>query len=384
MKRDGLLRSQRLRGGYTLIEILIVVGILVVLLTMTLMTVRFTRDGDRVTAAAAQIQSFLAGARDRAIYARAPRGVRLFLDPDNPRALSAMVYIDPSQTWSDGVIQLRRWDPEVDGRTNIGGGNVDINQDGVADDPRNVWMVLGEGTGWWELKRRGLLYDGMRIRIPRGLGGSWYPINTRLIDITKAPPTTQILVLGIPYRDPGNTPVERSQAFESGGPEDYEIELAPRILPGEPAVLPEGTVIDLAGSQLANAALASYVGYIDFVYSSRGGLVGDSATVVNHLYVCDREDSLILWEEFQKANLPQVPSRFVPLDSLDPATVPWVAGLATAGDPYNVKDRRIVTISGQTGGVSIHPVNGTVQDPNSPAGFAADPYFFAETGETAK
>lgn len=384
MKRDRLLRAAVQRGGYTLVEILIVVGILVVLLTMTLMTVQFTRDGDRVTAAAAQIQSFLAGARDRAIYARAPRGVRLFLDTENPRALSAMVYIDPSQTWGDGVVQLRRWDPEVDDRTNIGGGNVDINQDGVADDPRNVWMVLGEGTGWWELKRRGLLFDGMRIRIPKGPGGSWYPINTRLIDVTQAPPTTQSLVLGIPYRDPGNTPVERSQAFESGGPEDYEIQLAPRILPGEPAILPEGTVIDLDGSQLANASLAASVGYIDFIYSPRGGLVGESATVVNHLYVCDREDSLILKEEFLKANLPNNPTRFIPLDSLDPATVPWIAGLAEVGNSYDVRDRRIVTISGQTGGVSIHPVNGSVQGQLEPAGFADDPYFFAETGETAK
>jgi len=384
MKRDRLLRTAVQRGGYTLVEILIVVGILVVLLTMTLMTVRFTRDGDRVTAAAAQIQSFLAGARDRAIYARAPRGVRLFLDTENPRTVSSMVYIDPSESWSDGVVQLRRWDPELDGRANIGGGNVDINQDGVADDPRSVWMVVGDGTAWWELKRRGLLFDGMRIRIPKGPGGSWYPINTRLIDVTQAPPTTQILVLGIPYRDPGNTPVERSQAFESGGPEDYEIQLAPRILPGEPAILPEGTVIDLDGSQLANASLAASVGYIDFIYSPRGGLVGESATVVNHLYVCDREDSLILKEEFLKANLPNNPTRFIPLDSLDPATVPWIAGLAEVGNPYDVRDRRIVTISGQTGGVSIHPVNGSVQGQFEPAGFADDPYFFAETGETAK
>ena len=182
MKRVRLLQRSLLRAGYTLVEILIVVGILVVLLTMTLMTVRFTRDGDRVTAAAGQIQSFLAGARDRAIYARAPRGVRLFLDTNNPRTVSSMVYIDPSESWNDGVIQLRRWDPELDGATNTGGGPVDINQDGSPDDPKSVWMVVGEGTAWWELKRRGLLFDGMRIRIPRGPGGSWYPINTRLID----------------------------------------------------------------------------------------------------------------------------------------------------------------------------------------------------------
>lgn len=148
MKRDGLLRSERLRGGYTLVEILIVVGILVVLLTMTLMTVRFTRDGDRVTAAAAQIQSFLAGARDRAIYARAPRGVRLFLDTNNPRTVSSMVYIDPSESWSDGVVQLRA------GILNWTGGRTLAA--GTLTSTRMVWRTIRGTSGWWwEMVQRG-------------------------------------------------------------------------------------------------------------------------------------------------------------------------------------------------------------------------------------
>jgi len=81
--------SQPNRSGYTLVEILVVVSIVLILFSMTLATVRLTRDGDRVSSAAAQIQSFLAGARDRAIYARAPRGVRFFLDGDNPRVVSS-------------------------------------------------------------------------------------------------------------------------------------------------------------------------------------------------------------------------------------------------------------------------------------------------------
>lgn len=411
MRRKPPYQTGHHRRGYTLLEMLIVVGIVILLLTMTLLTVRFTRDGDRVTAAAAQIQSFFAGARDRAIYARAPRGVRLFLDTNNPRTISSMVYIDPSESWNDGVIQLRRWDPELDGQTNTGGGPVDINQDGVADDPRDVWMVIGEGAGWWELKRRGLLFDGMRIRVPKGPSGSWYPINTRLIDITQPPPAIQMLVLGIPYRDPGNTPVERSAAFESGGPEDYEIQLAPRIIPSEPATLPEGTVIDLDGSRIPDAwrpsstagggtGNALYSQYIDLVYSPRGSLMGDAASGgVLHFYVCDKEDSTLLKEEFVKS-LDAVPStaidlfnarlqtaaggfKFVPADTIDSGTTAWAGEIASPGEPYIVKDRRIVTISGQTGNVSVHAVNAT--DANSPPdGIADDPYFFAETGETAK
>ena len=405
------------RHGYTLIEILIVVGIIVLLLTMTLMTVKFTRDGDRVTGAAAQIQSFLGGARDRAIYAKAPRGVRFFLDTNNPRTVSSMAYIDPSETWSDGVIQLRRWDPGLDGATD--GGTPDINQDGINDKPTDVWMVVGEGTAWWELKRRGLLFDGMRIRIPRGPTGSWYPINTRLIDINSAPPSMQILVLSIPYRDPGNTPENRSMAFESGGPEDYEIQLAPRILPEEPVTLPEDTVIDLDGSRLPDAwrpfvsgagqssGNSLYSQYIDMVYSPRGNLVGYAASGgVIHLYVCDREDATLLKEEYVKSldnDLPTALAKlnlqlrvtlpgqdkfvFIPADSLTATIAPWAAAIAPDDSPWNVKDRRLVSVFSQTGAVSIHPVNprdGDSSGSNPPDGFADDPFLFSEIGETAK
>jgi hypothetical protein len=210
--------------------------------------------------------------------------------------------------------------------------------------------------------------------------------------------------------------VERSQAFESGGPEDYEIQLAPRILPGEPASLPEGTVIDLDGSRIPDAwrpsstlaaggtGNALYSQYIDLVYSPRGSLMGDAASGgVLHLYVCDREDSVLLKEEFLKS-LDSDPAKaadlfnsslqsasgglkFIPSDAIDPGSVAWAAGLGAAGEPYNVRDRRVVTISGQTGSVSIHLVNagdGDSSGSNPPNGFADDPYFFAETGETAK
>ncbi len=401
------------RSGYTLIELLIVISILALLLTMTVMAVNFTRDGDRVSGAASQIHSFLSGARDRAIYAKEPRGVRFFLDPNNPRAVSSMVYINPGETWSDGVIQLRRWDPDGNGLTNLTPPNPDINGDGVNDNPAEVWMVVGSGTAWWELKRRGLLFDGLRIRIPKGPKGSWYPIDTKLIDTTVAPTDLQALILSIPFRDPGDTPTDRALAFESGGPEDYEIELPPRILPMEPVVLPQGTVIDLDGSKLPDAwrpivsGLSTgsgnllYSQYMDIVYSQRGTIIGNAAAGgVIHLYVCDNEDSLLLKEEYIKVELegnqgltpaaavnvfnqrvrsPVTP--FVPADELNPATATWAVNIAPAPDPYLVKDRRIVSVFSQTGGVSIHAVDAT---DSTGDGFADDPFYFAETGESAK
>ncbi len=412
-------RTRNLRGGFTLIEMLVVVSILAILLTMTVMAVNFSRDGDRVAGAARQIQSFLGGARDRAIYAKSPRGVRFFLDPGNPRAVSSMVYIDPAATWSDGIIQLRRWDADgnfvTDARTNT----LDINDDGIAfdpedgmlgDNPTKIWVVTGVGTAWWELKRRGLLFDGMRIRIPKGPQGNWYPINTRLIDTTVAPTNQQSLILGIPYRDPGDTPKEKALAFESGGPEDYEIQLPPRILPMEPVILPEGTVIDLDASKLppawrpfvAGAAQSSgnslYSQYIDIVYSPRGNLVGEATTGgVIHFYVCDNEDSLLIKEEYIKS-LDSMPATAldifnnqvrtgapipIPADEINATTAPWAAasGIATTSKPYLVKDRRIVSVFTQTGAVSVHPVDAVDTDGD---GFANDPFYFAETGKSAK
>lgn len=409
------------RQGYTLVELLIVISIIVILLAMTVTAVNFNTDAERVRGGAAQVQSFLAGARDRAIYAKEARGVRFFLDPVNNRAVTTMVYIDPAEYWSDGVIQLQRMDSDGDGRTNP---TADTDGDGTAENyGDNVVVVAGSGTAWWELKRRGMLFDGMRIRIPKGPTGNWYPIRTSLIDITAGPTATQRLILSIPYRDPGDTPREQAKAFESGGPEDYELELPPRILPMNPVILPQGTVIDLDGSRLPDAwrpnvpvagAQGSgnllYSQFMDIVFSPRGNVVGSAASAgVIHFYVCDNDDSVTLKEEFTKSLVDHVSApaspptlryaangqdlpiakvytfnegirsiRFVPADEIDSDNVSWLTGYND--EPYLTKDRRIVSVFTQTGAISVHPVNPTDSGPD---GLADDPYFFAETGETA-
>jgi len=419
-------KSAAVRRGFTLLELLIVVSILVLILAMTVAAVRFTRDGDRISAAASQVQSFINGARDRAIFSRTPVGVRFFLDPDNSRAITSMAYIDPAGLENSGTIRLFRWDPLLDGQTDARTNALDINGDGITvdpedfqpgDNPAKVWMVVGDsqagdGVRWWELKRRGLLFDGMRIRIPAGPNGNWYPVNTRLINVLSPPTRNQILILGIPYRDPGDTPVGQSMAFRSGGPETYELQLAPRMLPNEPSILPENVVIDLDASKVpdawrpsttpdqAGSGNAMYSQYIDLIYSPRGGLLGEAAAGgLIHFYVCDKEESLLLKQEFaaplvadsgdpvSAADLAELNVRirsgvrFVPADELRPSTAPWSSNIATEDNPYLPRDRRIVSIFGQTGSVSIHPVNAIDANLN---GLADDPYYYAEVGEVAK
>lgn len=382
------------RSGFTLIELLIVVTIILIIMGMTASAISYSREKDRVSNEAARVQSFLSGARDRAIYEKEMRGIRLFVEPSPPgsplgpsafsRTVASMAYIAPGGTWSapddSAGIDLLRQDTNSDGD--------------FEDDTDYVRIVRGQNNpGWWNLKRRGWLVDGLRMRIPAGPTGNWYTINTSLIDTSVAPTDDQFLLLDIPYADGGNKGQQIAQTDLT-----YEIELPARILPLQPLLLANGVVIDLDGSDVPDiwrpditTASGQYSGYMDIWFSPRGSIVGDAAANgLLHLYICDGEDSLFLKEQIVGAlgltafdN--EVQGRpFVPVNELDPSTIAWITG----DEPYILKDRKLVTVFGQTGGITINNVNsynaaGGMQDTVF-AGVCDDPFFFAETGKEAK
>ena len=420
MNRNPQTFQNNPRSGFTLIELLIVVSIMLILMTMTISVVNFSRDSERVVGSALQIQSFLSGARDRAIQAKEPRGVRFFLDTENYRAVSSMVYINPANYWSEGTIQLRRWDeaPE-DGTTDAG--PVDINGDGTADEsPTQVRVVAGADPGWWELKRRGLLFDGLRIEIPKD-SNRWYTVNTRLIDTTVAKTPVQKLILDVAYSDPGDTQVNRAQAYDSGGPVDYRLELPASVLPMDPVKLAEDTIIDLDASKLplawrpgttfetGGSGNLQYSQFMDVVFSPRGNVIGAASSAgVIHLYVCDKLDSVTLKEAYVSslagAGAPMkftangidlsldkvmqfnflirsVP--FVPTNEIRTTEAAWLPDYPIDA-PYLVRDRRIVSLFTQTGGASTHPVNIASDLAPDYDGLENDPFLYAETGRTGR
>ena len=99
MMRPALTPDRPARRGFTLVELLVAISIFLVVSAMTVALVNNSRESDRLSGAARQVQSYVGGARDRAIYTvrteEGPRnrGVRFLLDPNLP-AIASMVYVE--------------------------------------------------------------------------------------------------------------------------------------------------------------------------------------------------------------------------------------------------------------------------------------------------
>lgn len=415
--------------GFTLIELLVVIGIVVLLASMTLLAVDLTFNAERVRSGARQIQSMIAGARDRAIHAREPRGVRFLVenDPLNGRKCSSMIYIGASDVWSRGTVMLMRSDFDFDGQVD----NIDRDNDGKKDD--EIYMIVDamenqtgnsnlanaadtKSTGWVNLLQRGYLpvyedgnrnntldpgedlngngvldVDMARIKIPGDRNGTWYNVSTYHLSrnlyssnptIKQHPNVLELIPLR-PYRDPGTTPPSEVIAFEGTGPNTYILELPSRVLPdAEPVLLPTDVVIDLDASSVPSSwrpvgsgQQFPYSAKMDVLFSPRGTVIGEEAAVgLMHFYVCLRKDVDAInsgaWANGQNSPIRAPIGTWVASN-----VIPGESGSAT--DPP-VGDRALVTLFTQTGKVGSYPLNPTDSDAN---GFADTPFSYATKAE---
>lgn len=268
------------RQGFTLVELLVVVGIMLLLAAMTIAAVNFSSTSEKTRSAARQVQSYFEGARDRAIHAKEARGIRLFVDQTNTHAVTSLVYIAPSDPWNQGTIQLERYD---------GNGNNVFTDPG--ENPNFALVVHGYNTDWDVLMNEGMLVSGIsRIKIPGDQDGLWYTVNIATsgpYTLGAGAPPAQYLILTTPYRQPPNTQTTQRVAFQGGGPTTYLLELAPRELPGsDPVQLPKGVVIDLDHSSIPNiwgdtvdsTGASSHPTRLDLMFSPRGTITGSPAS----------------------------------------------------------------------------------------------------------
>jgi prepilin-type N-terminal cleavage/methylation domain-containing protein len=112
MKTTGMGRPR----GYTLVELLVVILIIGVVSAATLPTVLPAISHRQVSESARILQAAIEGARDAAIRADAPRGIRLLPDPafpgsataeNTPLAFNRIVPIEPAGEYDEGRVSIR-------------------------------------------------------------------------------------------------------------------------------------------------------------------------------------------------------------------------------------------------------------------------------------
>lgn len=412
-------------SGFTLVELLVVIGIIALLATMTLLAVDMTMSAEKVPAAGRQVQSMIEGARDRAIYAGAPRGVRFLVedDPLNGRKCSSMIYIGGSDNWSRGRITLMRADFDFDGVVDPGPASIQMIVDAMEVAGTYNPAADTQSTGWVNLFQRGYLpvfedgnlngaldpgedlngngvldTDTARIKIPGDRNGTWYHVSTYFLSqnlyssvpAIAAHPNVLALIPISPYRDSGTTPPSEVVAFEGTGPNTYILELPSRVLPdAEPVLLPGDVVIDLDASSVPASwrpSVASltmpYSSKMDLLFSPRGTVIGDEAAAgLIQFYIGTRKDVTAITSGVTSTGQPFPLRPPMTAATWTPyGVIPGQAGAAT--DPV-VGDRAVVTVITQTGRVGLYDVDVTDAYVGSPAAampgadkFADNPFYF--------
>ncbi len=169
--------------GFTLVELLVVIAIVALISAVALPVILPALNERRVSEAARLLQAVLAGTRDAAIRANAPRGIRLLPDPVfNPNAPNALpgvlasdrfVAIEPAPDYAEGEVNLLVSSVTLKNITPGGpGGTVTkniltIGEVAYVDAPTN--KIYGNPTSWyWNIRQ------GDRIRFNDA--GDYYTI----------------------------------------------------------------------------------------------------------------------------------------------------------------------------------------------------------------
>lgn len=340
------------RRGFTLIELVVVIAILLIL-TMLVVSVFQTNSAEKIRSAARATQSAFLGARDRALHAGGPIGVRMIRDQTDATIVTGFAYIQQIQTTSPMYplqsIQLER---------------IDVADDGTIDGPE-ILIVRGltppavaPNTDWFGLDP--FFASPGRIRIP-ATTGQWYTFTVASSGTYALTATNHFLILSTPFIDQGTTPPTTRVAWDrTSANSSCDIELAPELMPNHsPISLPSGIVIDLAESS-PNVALAFPTGqHVQMMFSPRGMVSGRYAAGGSyHFLLRDQRDAAI-------GNNPK-----------------WVG----ADNPANVAEQKpqyeslILTVFPQTGNVATFPID--TRDANGD--FVADDLFaYAKSGNVA-
>lgn len=363
------------RIGFTLIELAVVILVILILLTLTVALVGDVIDGDRVKGASRQVQTYLAGARDRAIYAASRQegssnvppaiGVRFLPDPalnqgGTVRGFGSMVFVRQTEPLR---AQLRVVNPNTGEVSQLQSNG----QTPVSNEPDNhaVGMLIDRGL----IEQRGTTYllavyfDGDASNEPYYV--QFEPGNLGGPDIT-GDGNGDWLESGLLSK--AFPPKLRQQGVDTYR---CKFRLLPSPMPSEePRILPQGTVVDVGSSVGGGVPLAGSTGSFDIMFNAHGVVDGPLAAAgLIHLVIADARD---VERGFSMAS---------PYVDVAPAD-----GTADDSDGDGKPDERqgevrIVSLRTQTGSAyasSLHP------DFDPISKLYTDPFYYAINGGEAK
>ncbi|MBS0263896.1 MAG: prepilin-type N-terminal cleavage/methylation domain-containing protein [Planctomycetes bacterium] len=352
------------RAGFTLTELLIVIGILLLLSTLSLAVYSSGRSSDRIRSAARIAQSAFLGAKDRAMNAKDFRGLRLTRDTNGPLLPNSNF---PALVNGFVIVQPIPHDPYPAG--SIALERLDNNLDGMADSA-DVLIVHGISSGKgavdWDFVAGRFASPG-QIRIPAGTG-AWYAFTIDTTGPYKLASGNQFLRLLVPYT--ATSPVNGMTmvtAFPTTNKatSSCDIQFGYEVVPfHQPIPLPAGVVVDLrySSNNLLSMALgqagATVAPNIDITFSPRGTIAGATGGMGAY-YLCLRDIE----------------------DAMGPSTVPATAGgVRDPSDPACQGDCLILAVNPGTGLVQTYAADLT--DANSD-GYADNLFRFAQLGRAA-
>jgi prepilin-type N-terminal cleavage/methylation domain-containing protein len=240
---------RRSREGFTLIEMLVVIALILVIAGLGLLVLPRWNTRQKASRGADRLQMWIFVARNTALRDQALRGVRLIPDVNNPLYVTSLVYIEQP-------------DPIVGRPDNLLGGGLQY----VANQPTMVQIAV-DLTGGQSLPNQYLVQVGDVLQIQ---GGSSFLIVSPPTAPTAAQPYSIVTVQPTNPLWTGTPPIPPGQSTYN-----WTITRQPRPTGADALLLPDDVIIDMTLSR----PTSSPDPYYDILFSPSGtvqNLLGSS------------------------------------------------------------------------------------------------------------